>query len=148
MGLTQIALPPQINHGGVVGPVCLIIPPSVFLLDERVFMTLGILKVAAVLEREGISVEVLDLSGVKNFTEVVSDYLVTRPLVKTFGLTATTPQLPAVRKIVEILRSGSKVKIILGGPHITLMNAAYKREIKNGVFGRAAEAMLQAEEEQ
>ena len=31
--------------------VCLIIPPSIFLLDERVFMTLGILKVAAVLEQ-------------------------------------------------------------------------------------------------
>ena len=26
-------------------PVCLIIPPSAFLLDERVFMSLGILKV-------------------------------------------------------------------------------------------------------
>jgi anaerobic magnesium-protoporphyrin IX monomethyl ester cyclase len=43
------------------------IPPSLFLLDERVFMSLGILKVAAVLEREGITVELLDLSGVKNY---------------------------------------------------------------------------------
>ena len=29
--------------------ICLIIPPSPFLLDERVFMSLGILKIAAVL---------------------------------------------------------------------------------------------------
>jgi len=41
--------------------VCLIIPPSIFLLDERVFMTLGILKVAAVLEQRGIEVQMLDL---------------------------------------------------------------------------------------
>ena len=38
--------------------ICLLIPPSLFLLDERVFMSLGILKVAAVLEQEGVGVEV------------------------------------------------------------------------------------------
>ncbi len=47
--------------------ICLITPPSVFLLDERVFMTLGILKVAAVLERAGVQVDMLDLSGVENY---------------------------------------------------------------------------------
>ena len=52
-------------------PVCMVIPPSVFLLDERVFMSLGILKVAAVLDRAGYAVEVLDLAGIENFLEVV-----------------------------------------------------------------------------
>ena len=33
--------------------ICLIIPPSVFLLDERVFMSLGMLRIAAVLEYAG-----------------------------------------------------------------------------------------------
>jgi anaerobic magnesium-protoporphyrin IX monomethyl ester cyclase len=47
-------------------PVCLIIPPSAFLLDERVFVSLGILKVAAVLEQAGHDVEVLDCSGIVN----------------------------------------------------------------------------------
>ncbi len=42
--------------------VCLITPPSIFLLDERVFMTLGILRVAAALEGAGHEVEMLDLS--------------------------------------------------------------------------------------
>ena len=51
----------------MVTRICLIIPPSLFLLDERVFMTLGILKVASVLERAGIAVEMLDLSGVENY---------------------------------------------------------------------------------
>src|SRR5690349_16855273 len=32
--------------------VCLIIPPSAFLLDERVFVSLGVLKVAASLEAQ------------------------------------------------------------------------------------------------
>ncbi|MBI3812281.1 MAG: hypothetical protein HY283_08770, partial [Nitrospirae bacterium] len=51
----------------MVKRICLITPPSIFLLDERVFMTLGILKVAAVLEQTGVEVEMLDLSGVENY---------------------------------------------------------------------------------
>jgi len=46
--------------------VGLIIPPSAFLLDERVFVSLGLLKIASVLERRGHAVQVLDLSGIKN----------------------------------------------------------------------------------
>ena len=43
-----------------------------FLLDERVFVSLGILKVAAVLEAAGVSVELLDLSGIENYVEVAA----------------------------------------------------------------------------
>ena len=67
--------------------VCLITPPSIFLLDERVFMTLGILKVAAVLEQAGLAVEMLDLSGVENYEEVVRDHVRTSG-VTCYGLTA------------------------------------------------------------
>src|SRR2546425_4141041 len=59
----------------MVKRICLITPPSIFLLDERVFMTLGILKVAAVLEQAGLAVEMLDLSGVENYEEVVRDHV-------------------------------------------------------------------------
>ena len=38
-------------------PVTLIIPPSPFLLDERVFLSLGILRVAAVLEQARVPVK-------------------------------------------------------------------------------------------
>jgi anaerobic magnesium-protoporphyrin IX monomethyl ester cyclase len=127
--------------------ICLIIPPSLFLLDERVFMSLGILKVAAVLERSGIGVEVLDLSGVKNFTDTVCDYARERNDVQWYGLTSTTPQLPAATKIVATIRAERpEAKVILGGPHITLVSAAYKREIKLGMRGRAVKAMEQAQE--
>ena len=122
--------------------ICLIIPPSPFLMDERVFMSLGILKVAAVLEQSGTKVEMLDLSGIKNFSEVVSDYIKTRKDVHCFGLTSTTPQLPSVTKITETIRSiRNDAKIILGGPHITLVNAAHKREKQKGIKGRAMKAM-------
>src|SRR5438105_2908334 len=51
--------------------VTFITPPSLFLLDERVFPALGILKVAAVVERLGYPVEHLDLNGVVNYEEAV-----------------------------------------------------------------------------
>ena len=50
--------------------ICLVIPPSPFLLDERVFASLGILKVAAELEVFH-DVSVLDLSGVENYLDAV-----------------------------------------------------------------------------
>src|SRR2546422_4159289 len=126
--------------------ICLITPPSIFLLDERVFMTLGILKVAAVLEQAGIQVEVLDLSGVENYEEVVRDHVRTSG-VTCYGLTATTPQMPAATKIYKMIRAcNPKARIILGGPHVTLIHAAYRYEQKRGVAGRAATAYHLLEE--
>lgn len=140
--MKQLLIPPFIQKRNFADKVCLIIPPSLFLLDERVFMSLGVLKVAAALEKAGINVEVLDLSGVKNFLEAVSDYAKVRKDVFCFGLTSTTPQLPAATKIVEAIRNARHdVKIILGGPHITLVNAAHKQENKLGTKGRSFEAM-------
>src|SRR5438445_13733896 len=108
-------------------PVCLIIPPSAFLLDERVFMTLGILKVAAVLEAKGVRVELLDLSGIANYVDAVKAHARSSS-AQVYGLTATTPQLPAATEIVEALRATRpEARLILGGPHITLVHAAAKK---------------------
>lgn len=126
--------------------VCLIIPPSPFLLDERVFMSLGILKVAAMLERAGIDVELLDLSGVDNFPEAVAAHLACSD-VSCFGLTATTPQLPAVARIVDLIRHRRpSARLILGGPHVTLVHAAYLQERKRGHANRATRALSQLEQ--
>lgn len=122
--------------------ICLIIPPSMFLLDERVFMSLGILRVAAVLEQAGVAVEVLDLSGVSNFVEVAMEHALSSKAM-IFGFTATTPQLPALTKIVQAIKKiRPNIKTILGGPHITLVNAAYKSDIANS---RAMRAMRKLE---
>ncbi len=122
-------------------PICLITPPAAFLIDSRVFLTLGILRVAAVLRDAGHPVEHLDLSGVENYVDAVCDHA-GRSSASIFGLTATTPQMPDVTKIVQtIRRTRPDAKIILGGPHITLVNAAYRRELKLGTLGRAEKAM-------
>jgi anaerobic magnesium-protoporphyrin IX monomethyl ester cyclase len=124
-------------------PVCLIIPPSVFLLDERVFTSLGILRVAAVLEQRGYRVDVLDLSGVKNYVDAVEDYLWNVDISTVIGLTATTPQMPATYKILETIRAGlRKFRVILGGPHATLVSAASKKEVLAGRQGRGNQAFL------
>jgi radical SAM superfamily enzyme YgiQ (UPF0313 family) len=109
-------------------------------------MTLGILKVAAVLEQAGIEVELLDLSGVANYEDVVRDH-VKSSAARCYGLTATTPQMPAATKVYRIIRAvRPEVRIILGGPHVTLIHAASKYEQERGAPGRAATAMHQLED--
>lgn len=112
-----------------------IIPPSPFLLDERVFMSLGILKVAAVVRARGIACRVMDLSGVRNFMDVVEDVASDAPKGSLFAITATTPQFPAVYQISNRLRQ-LKHKVILGGPHPTLVMSAHKRGVPRA-FGHA-----------
>jgi anaerobic magnesium-protoporphyrin IX monomethyl ester cyclase len=118
-------------------PVSLIIASSGFLLDERVFMSLGILKVAAALEAAGHPVDVLDLSGVADCDAVVRSYA-RQSQARHFGITATTPQLPVAVMIAKAIRAvRPDARIILGGPHVTLVNAAVKRH----PHGRAAKAL-------
>src|SRR3954465_9451177 len=121
-------------------PVCLVIAPSGFLLDERVFMSLGILRVAAVLEQRGIRVELLDLSGIENYEEVARLHTMQSRAVH-FGITATTPQMPAAVKVADAIKSVKPNAItLLGGPHITLVSSAVKRERHAGISGRATAA--------
>jgi radical SAM superfamily enzyme YgiQ (UPF0313 family) len=117
--------------------VCLVIPPSAFLLDERVFVSLGVLRVAAVLEQAGVRVEMVDLSGVENYGEVIEAHAAASD-ARVFGLTATTPQLPAARQVVDRIRAARPdVRVILGGPHATLVSSARKLEARQGRRGRA-----------
>lgn len=121
--------------------VSLIIPPSGFLLDERVFPTLGILKVAAVLEAGGINVDVLDLSGVPDTVAAVEHHLSTYHS-DCYGLTATMPQMPAAAAIAaQIGAARPDARLVLGGPHVTLMQASARKERFRGTPGRACKAM-------
>lgn len=127
-------------------PICLITPPSAFLLDERVFVSLGILKVAASLEARNYRVNLLDLSGIENYLDALSDYI-SCCTDQAIGITATTPQLPAVIKIARHIRKlRPDLKLILGGPHVTLVYSAVKLEKKRSVLnGRAQRAAAQLE---
>jgi hypothetical protein len=93
--------------------VSLIIPPSAFLLDERVFVSLGVLKVASVLERQGHHVDVLDLSGIKNYLDAISAYIDmgSRDVI---GLTCTT-------------LTAEKVSVTCGPPSINFNPGALVR---------------------
>lgn len=112
--------------------VSLVIPPSAFLLDERVFTSLGILKIAAVLEQAGVATEVLDLAGVSNYEEAVAQYCQSaRARSPVFGITATTPQMPASMNILKTIRKEApQAKVIIGGPHATLVNAACRHSAR------------------
>jgi len=129
--------------------VHLIIPPSPFLTDERVFVSLGILKVAGQLEHAGCDVEVIDLSGISNYEEAVADMFSSpsraEPLI---GITATTPQMPAAHKIANALHKAcDNERIVIGGPHPTLVAAAVKQELKRNFKGRAHRAMAKLQED-
>lgn len=123
--------------------VALIIPPSCHLASEKVLVSLGILRVAAVLEQAGHTVEVLDLNSVSNFATVAAAFAQDSQ-AEVFGLTVTTPQLPAARTVARAIRSvRPETRIICGGPHITTTCASFKREKKLGIRGRAHTALSQ-----
>lgn len=126
--------------------VCLVTPPSAFLLDERVFVSLGVLKVAASLEQRGYRINFLDLSGIENFSDAFSDYVRNCTDVA-IGITTTTPQLPAVIKLGRLARQiRPDLRLILGGPHVTLVYSALEAEIEGGnLDGRAHRATAQLE---
>ena len=114
--------------------VCLIVPPSPFLTDERVFLHLGILKVAAALEKEKYNIDFLDLAGVDNYSEVIKHFISQNPEVCIFGITATTPQIPYAMEIADSIReSQPEAKIILGGTHVSLMNSARKKGVGRAI---------------
>lgn len=123
--------------------VGLVIPPSDFLLDERVFVSLGILKVAAALEAAGHPVAVIDLAGVKNYEDAFAAYLRDTD-VEVLGFTSTTPQLPAAFKLSAIARDvRPDLRRLLGGPHVTLTHSAVRLEERNGITsnGRARRSL-------
>jgi radical SAM superfamily enzyme YgiQ (UPF0313 family) len=107
--------------------VTLIIPPSPFLLDERVFPSLGLLKIAAVLKQKNYIPDVLDLSGIKNYLDVLEVYLNSTSDSNVFCITATTPQLPHAVKIKDVIKKHKvNSRVVLGGPHVTLIYSAFK----------------------
>jgi len=106
--------------------VCLIVPPSPFLLDERSHIHIGLLRVAAVLQQAEHRVEVVDLSGISNYQEVLEVYLQEHS-PDVFGITTTSPQIRAVMQIARTIRARSDRRLILGGAHPTFVHAAAKR---------------------
>lgn len=100
--------------------ICLINPPSPFLLDDRVFAPLGLLQVAAVLEEAGHDVVVADLGGMQDYLGELRKF--TDIGYDVYGVTATTPQFPVAVDALRYIREADPGKrVIIGGPHATVM---------------------------
>lgn len=94
--------------------VGLIYPPSPFLINQKAFPPLGILYLSAYLRREGVNVEVIDLTNKENCLEEVLQNL----NFSVVGLSSTTPQYPLVKKIKDIIkRNNPSTVIVIGGAH-------------------------------
>lgn len=120
--------------------VALAITPSPFLADERVFPSLGPLKVAAVLERAGHDVDMLDLSGVEEYEKAVRTY-VENTEAQVLGITATTPQFPQAVRIAETARKfNPRMKIVFGGAHATMVGSAFKLDERKKTYNRGSRA--------
>lgn len=92
--------------------ICIVLPPAPGLFDQRTNVPLGPLYVAAVLENAGHQVTVISLLG--------HSIPATWPEADLYALGFTTPQVGAVRGIVELIRAQHHdAKILAAGAHPT-----------------------------
>src|SRR3990167_6913144 len=122
--------------------ILMILPPSPFLLDDRVFVALGPLSVVAALENAGHDVCVEDLSGLDD----VSNRLVKRIQDgwDCYLITGTTPQWPTVIELLTVIRQHDPGKrVVVGGPHATVMPESCSM-FDCVVRGDGEEAIIQA----
>ena len=102
-------------------------PPSEFLINQRVFVTLGILRVVTYLNTLNIcKVKFLDLSNETDYYNSITEFIKKNDL-QVVCFTATTPQIQVVYQFCKFINSNFKIKIILGGPHITLMHSSLNK---------------------
>ncbi|MBA7624614.1 hypothetical protein ES703_32024 [subsurface metagenome] len=90
--------------------VVLIIPPWPFLLEQKRNCPLGILYIAAVLEKGGYKVQVKDLR------DCPKDEWQSIPLAEVYGITSTTIDFPYAVEVAEFLKERDNCRIIIGGP--------------------------------
>ena len=80
--------------------ILLVNPPSPFLIDEKSLPFLGILAIATVIKKTSHAVDLLDLSGNKNYISDFSEYI-KKNKYDVIGFTTNTPQYPYVVKLAE-----------------------------------------------
>lgn len=91
--------------------ICLVRCPSAFLIDERAFPPLGLMAVGAGLKRSGQDVVVYD----GELEDLPLDY-------ECYGFGPTTPEYPSALDCLARIRDvNPSSRIVLGGPHVTLV---------------------------
>jgi radical SAM superfamily enzyme YgiQ (UPF0313 family) len=92
-------------------------------MDEKVFPSLGVLRVA-----HAADCDVLDLAGVRDYESVAREHA-GHDLI---GLSATTPQMPAAMNIARAIRAENpKVRLCIGGPHVTMCYTESPRALRH-----------------
>lgn len=105
-----------------------IIAPSPFLSNEKVFPSLGILRIAAYLESQKFNVKILDLSGQQNVNKLI-DFFIKENSIDVIGISAVSPQMPIVYNIAKYIKNSyNNIKLIIGGPHIILTYSSIKNK--------------------
>jgi len=105
-------------------------PPSGFLIDERVFLPLGLASIVAVARNEGYGVKLLDLVSNEDYKKRVLDELDNKKY-EALGITATSPQFYYAYDILQSIKKSkhSSVKTIIGGAHASMFSAFRKQLI-------------------
>ena len=108
--------------------IALINPPSPFLIDERVFPNIGIVRVATALKEH--NVKIIDLTGKKNYLKVIRDIANDFDY---YAFSSTTPQFPYTYKMFKELKLvNPKAKTILGGSHASAISSIRKKLLQYG----------------
>jgi len=102
--------------------VVLIIPEAKTEISPLVYPPLGLLYVAAALEKEGHAVMVYDMREERNSIENAPD-------AEFYGFTAVTPQIGGVISSANYLRENTGAFLFVGGPH-----ASYFPKELEGIF--------------
>lgn len=95
----------------------MIILPMPFLLDQKRNAPLGMLYVAAVLERAGYTVRVVDLRGIDK-----SKWLGMIPGAEIYGIGATSLEYNLAVELARELKEDRKGVIVLGGVHASVVD--------------------------
>ena len=100
--------------------VCLVTPPSPYLINDKSLPWLGPLWVAACLRERGHEVSVLDLAGNPDYLQFAAMHAQSVG-ADVYGLTATAPDYPLAVQIRDAIRSvNPQQRIILGGAHASM----------------------------
>lgn len=106
--------------------VCLITPPSPYLINDKSLPWLGPLWVAACLRERGHQVRILDLAGDPDFLMTARRDAAERG-ADVYGLSATAPDYELSVQIRDAIREVcSEQRIVLGGAHATMAESVGK----------------------
>ncbi len=112
--------------------IALINPPSPFLIDQRVFPNMGIVRVGTTLRNEGHHVDIYDFSGINSDKLDFHTKILIKNNYDYYGFSSTTPQFPYTYKLFKKLKlENPKAKTVIGGPHASAISSLRRRGIED-----------------